>query len=319
MTAVKGASFVLHAGEVLALVGESGSGKSSLARALAGLLPPSSGEILLGSEPVARLAGQRRPEQRRRLQLIFQNPDASLNPRRRVGAILASALRSFEGRRPKRLEARIAQALSEVRLPATYRDRFPDQLSGGERQRVAIARALIVDPEVLVCDEVLSALDVSVQAAILDLLRELCRNRNLAVLFISHDLAVVRSIAQRILVMFRGEIMSSTTAEGLLTPPLHPYVHELLSAIPGERIARPPPPFAHGGSGADGGCPFVIRCPVAIPRICRGIPPPLRGDGLRCHHEPAELRRLLPIEEGAESASPVHSVPRSLSFGMSAP
>jgi ABC-type oligopeptide transport system ATPase subunit len=131
--------------------------------------------------------------------------------------------------------------LAEVRLPESCLDRFPDQLSGGERQRVAIARGLIVDPQLLICDEVLSALDVSVQAGILDLLRGLCRERNLAILFVSHDLAVVRAIAERIVVLHRGRIVTTTTADSLLTPPLHPYVHELLSALPGESVVGAPP------------------------------------------------------------------------------
>jgi ABC-type glutathione transport system ATPase component len=181
-------------------------------------------------------AAKRTPAQRRTLQLVFQNPDASLNPRRRVGRILGDALLSFERLPRAEIRRRVARVLAEVKLPESYVERFPDQLSGGERQRVAIARGLIVGPDVLICDEVLSALDVSVQAGILELLRGLCRTHNLAILFISHDLAVVRAVADRIIVLRGGRIVTATTAAELLTPPLHPYLHELLSALPGENV-----------------------------------------------------------------------------------
>lgn len=242
VVAVADASFAVKPGEILAVVGESGSGKSTLAKAIAGLVPASAGRLRLDGEELRFRAAGRSPRQRRKLQLVFQNPDSSLNPRRRVGRILADALRSFERLPRAEAEQRVRQILSEVRLPESYATRFPDQLSGGERQRVAIARGLIVDPDVLICDEVLSALDVSVQAGILDLLRGLCRKRNLAILFISHDMAVVRAIAERIIVLYRGRIQTTTTAADLLTPPFHPYLRELLSALPGECVVEAPPP-----------------------------------------------------------------------------
>jgi peptide/nickel transport system ATP-binding protein len=235
IVAVARVTLKLPRGDVLAIVGESGSGKSTLAKSIAGLIPSRSGTILLEGEMLKPDVGSRTAHERRQIQLIFQNPDASLNPRRTVGGILSDALHSFVRLGRKETAERVARALDEVRLPASYIVRYPKQLSGGERQRVAIARALIVDPAILICDEVLSALDVSVQAGILDLLRELRSRRGLSILFISHDLSVVRSLATQIAVFYRGEIVALTTSAELLSPPFHPYLHTLLEAIPGEK------------------------------------------------------------------------------------
>ena len=235
IVAVAGVTLELPRGDVLAIVGESGSGKSTLAKSIAGLVPARSGTILLEGTMLEPDVGSRTAQERRQIQLIFQNPDASLNPRRTVGGILSDALHSFVRLGRKETADRVARALDEVRLPVSYIARYPKQLSGGERQRVAIARALIVDPAILICDEVLSALDVSVQAGILDLLRELRSRRGLSILFISHDLSVVRSLATQIAVFYRGEIVASTTSAELLSPPFHPYLRKLLEAIPGEK------------------------------------------------------------------------------------
>jgi peptide/nickel transport system ATP-binding protein len=239
IVAIPKLSLELRSGDVLAIVGESGSGKSTLAKAIAGLVPASAGAISLGESKLAFDVAYRTPEQRRRIQLVFQNPDASLNPRRRIGSILSDAVRSFEGRRPADLQERMGLALDEVKLPRNYAKRYPGQLSGGERQRVAIARALIVDPTILICDEVLSALDVSVQANILQLLRDLRSRRGLSILFISHDLSVVRSIATRIAVVYCGEIVATRPPADLLEQPMHPYLHQLLASLPGESIVPP--------------------------------------------------------------------------------
>ncbi len=273
IVAVSGASLALPRGDVLAIVGESGSGKSTLAKSIAGLIPSRSGAILLEGTRLEPDIGCRSSQQRRQIQLVFQNPDASLNPRRTIAGILSDALRSFVPLGRAEARKRVERALDEVRLPTSYIDRYPNQLSGGERQRVAIARALIVDPEILICDEVLSALDVSVQAGILDLLREFRSRRGLSILFISHDLSVVRSLATRIAVFYRGEIVAWTTSADLLSPPIHPYLRALLAAIPGEvALANEQPTqrsgergvhseSVHSESGNVRTLPFGLRAP----------------------------------------------------------
>ena len=292
--ALTGATLDLHPGEILAVVGESGSGKSTLAKAIAGLLPGFSGQLALDGELLAPATSHRTGEQRHALQFVFQNPDASLNPRRRIGQILADALRAARPGLPAiQRDAAIAEALAEVRLPASHAARYPDQLSGGERQRVALARALIVNPKVLICDEVLSALDVSVQAGILALLEGLCRDRNLAILFISHDLSVVRHLAHRVIVLYRGRIMAELAVQRLLDPPHHPYVFQLLAASQGQQLQQAvtmlPSP----------GCSFAPSCPVRIDNLCdHQLPPWSAGvDRLRCHHSKADLAKLLSLQK----------------------
>ena len=292
--ALNDAALDLHRGEILAVVGESGSGKSTLAKAIAGLLPGLSGQLSLDGVPLAPSVGRRTTDQRRKLQFVFQNPDASLNPRRRVGQILADALRAAEPRLSTAQKAAvIASGLAEVRLPESHAARYPDQLSGGERQRVALARALIANPEVLICDEVLSALDVSVQAGILTLLDGLCHDRNLAILFISHDLSVVRHLAHRVIVLYRGQIMAELAAHRLMEPPHHPYVFQLLAASQGQQTlqvaAMLPGP----------GCPFTPACPVRIVPRCERHPPAWSEgiDRFRCHHSPSDLADMLSIRE----------------------
>lgn len=290
---VEGVDLSLQRGRMVSLVGESGSGKSTIAKAIAGLLTPLDGRIQLEGESLLPRVGDRTPEQRRRISLVFQNPDASLNPRHRVGRILTGALASFE-----RLPLRVAQersiaALADVRLPASYLDRFPDQLSGGERQRVAIARALIVDPEVLICDEILSALDVSVQASILDLLQRLRREKSLTVLFISHDLAVVRSVTDEICVLYAGRVIASGEVETVLQIPRHPYVNHLLDSLPGRIRTSSPALTTRHSMIARPACPFAPRCPVRIEGTCENEQPPERSIAgsahFMCHQTPARL------------------------------
>ena len=226
-------------GETFALVGESGSGKSTVARAVSGLLAPKDGKIRFEGKDLPGLVTERSDDLRRRIQYIFQNPDASLNPRARIRTILARPLELFTDFGRAAIERKVIAALEDVRLDASYASRFPDQLSGGERQRVAIARALVADPRLLLCDEILSALDVSVQANVLSLLQRLRSEHNLSMLFISHDLAVVRSLADRVGVLFRGRLMEVGTVEDIFKPPFHPYTHELLMAVPSiNRTAR---------------------------------------------------------------------------------
>jgi len=270
LRAVDGVSFAVRSGETLALVGESGCGKSTVARLIVGLYAPSAGRIAFRG---------------RRMQMIFQDPYASLNPRWRVTKIVAEPLRSLNLRSKKEIQTRVAELLTQVGLSPEDGDKYPHEFSGGQRQRISIARALAGEPDLLVCDEPTSALDVSVQAQILNLMAELQSRLGLTYLVISHNLAVVSQIADRVGVMYLGRIVEMATAAELFTRPRHPYTRMLLDAVPdldmsgkarvpvaGE-VPNPlaPPP----------GCAFHPRCPHANQR-CRAERPALTGD-VACH------------------------------------
>jgi len=232
---VQAVSFTVVRGEVLGLVGESGSGKSTILRAIAGLATPSSGRIALmrngQSELLAARSTERPLAQLRSIQLIFQNPDASLNPRHRILDLLAQPLQLY-GKVPRsQLRTKSAELLAEVRLDAATLDRMPAQLSGGERQRVAIARAFAAEPDLLLCDEITTALDVSVQAAVLKLIRDLARKHDVAAIFVSHDLAVVRAIADRIAVLRNGRVVEIGSAKNVCTQPIDPYTKSLIESV----------------------------------------------------------------------------------------
>lgn len=292
----------LRAGEVVALVGESGSGKSTIARAISGRLPPRAGLISLAGGLLAPALKSRSVEQLRQIQYIFQNPDASLNPRRRIRAILERPLDHFG---IKADEKTLEAVLENVGLHAGYLDRFPEQLSGGERQRIAIARALLVNPKLLICDEILSALDVSVQARIVELLRSLKEKHAVAMLFISHDLAVVQQLADRVAVLYRGELMQLAETETLLAAPLHPYTEMLLEAAPGlskdHYVSRPA--AMPGSKPVPGvGCPLAGRCPRQVGSVCAETRPPVQATGsgfIRCHVpvEKLAIRAVPPAEK----------------------
>ena len=230
--ALRDLSFMIGAGSCLALVGESGSGKTTAARCIAGLHRPAAGSIRLGGTQLAAHARDRSREDRRRIQLIFQDPFESLNPRHRVGQAIMRPARILRGLDRAQAERELAVLLEQVRLPSRTTTRFPAELSGGERQRVAIARALAADPVVLVCDEVTSALDVSVQAAVLDLLDDLRRRLGLAILFITHDLGVVAAIADEVVVLERGEVRERGPAGRVLATPEDDYTRALIAAVP---------------------------------------------------------------------------------------
>ncbi|HEY6431952.1 MAG TPA: oligopeptide/dipeptide ABC transporter ATP-binding protein [Acetobacteraceae bacterium] len=270
LRAVDDVSFAIPRGSTLALVGESGCGKSTVARMVVGLLPPSLGEIRFEGQPlnVARADAKLR----RRMNMIFQDPYASLNPRWRVRDIVAEPIRAFGLLQGAMIRDRVAALLEQVGLSVSDGDRYPHEFSGGQRQRISIARALSSEPEFLVCDEPTSALDVSVQAQILNLMRELQGRLGLTYLFISHNLAVVRHMADRLGVMYLGRIVEMGPGETVFRTPLHPYTRLLLDAIPDlELIGRPRTPV--GGEvpspiAPPPGCPFHPRCPLANER-CR--------------------------------------------------
>ncbi|RVG76607.1 ABC transporter ATP-binding protein [Sinorhizobium meliloti] len=295
----------LAAGEVVALVGESGSGKSTIARAISGRLPPRAGIIRLYGTALAPSLKDRSVEELRQIQYIFQNPDASLNPRRRIRSILERPLEHFGIDAD---ENRLETVLENVGLHVGYLDRFPEQLSGGERQRIAIARALLVNPKLLICDEILSALDVSVQARIVELLRSLKETQAVAMLFISHDLAVVRQLADRVAVLYRGELMQLADTDMLLGAPLHPYTEMLLKAAPGLKkdhyVSRPP--AVQGSRAVPGvGCPLAGRCPRQIGNTCVENRPPVQvtpAGIIRCHiPSEALVRHSSPARHNGQS------------------
>jgi peptide/nickel transport system ATP-binding protein len=292
---VKELSFVIKKGETFALVGESGSGKSTIARAIAGLLAPRQGIIRFEGQALPGLVARRSRELRRRIQYIFQNPDASLNPRARIGAILSRPFEFFFAPDRMTTKQKVTEALEDVRLDRSYASRYPDQLSGGERQRVAIARALIADSKLLLCDEILSGLDVSVQANVLSLLQRLRREYDLSMLFISHDLAVVRSLADRVGVLFRGQLLETGDVEDIFRPPFHPYTYELLMAVPTiKRSQRPRSgPKLNRVAAERGGCAFAGRCQWQLGTVCERETPPWREvtshHRIRCHMPVSEL------------------------------
>lgn len=293
--AVHEVSFSVTAGSTLGLVGESGSGKTTLTRAIAGLLTPRSGHIDYQGVALPGTVEERTTLQRREIQYVFQNPDASLNPRHRVADIIGRPLRVFSSMSSTERTRRVAELLDDVQLEPHHARTFPSQLSGGQCQRVAIARALAAEPQLLLCDEILTALDVSVQQRILQLLRELQRRHRLTYLFISHDLGAVQSLADDVVVLNRGELMEQGPPAQLFASPLHPYTRLLIDSIP-----RPDAPLIPDTAGTVGdsepdevgevqpgsGCVFTPRCPVRL-ELCAHVPPPqvepTPGHCARCH------------------------------------
>ena len=293
LTAVDGLDFAIERGETFGLVGESGSGKSTLARMVVGLLEPSQGQVLIDGVDLAQTRDRAvRRAVRRRIQMIFQDPFASLNPRWRVGDIIAEPVRVFRprdggtGRLGRRaIAARVDELLELVGLHSADAPKFPHEFSGGQRQRIAIARAIAAHPDFIVCDEPTSALDVSIQAQILNLMRDLQERLGLTYLLITHNLAVVRFMATRVGVMYLGRLVEIGETDALFARPRHPYTRMLLDAVPDLSMSgRPRTPI--GGEPPNPidpppGCPFHPRCPQAI-AICKSERPLFR-DNVACH------------------------------------
>ena len=288
--AVDGVTFEIREGETLGLVGESGCGKSTLARLVTQLLPVTSGKIFLGDIELTAMHGEKLRQQRRQLQMIFQDPFASLDPRMTVGDIIAEPLDNFGVVRGRARNERVQELLRIVGLNPNFNNRYPHEFSGGQRQRIGIARALALNPRIVVCDEAISALDVSIQAQIVNLLEDLQREFKLTYLFIAHDLSVVRHISDRVMVMYLGKIVEVADSTQTYSNPKHPYTKALLSAIPvpdpkiqrGRRLVELtgeiPSPL-HPPSG----CRFHTRCPIArVPTPCADTEPPLE-EKLRDH------------------------------------
>ncbi|MFN3823142.1 MAG: ABC transporter ATP-binding protein [Pseudorhodobacter sp.] len=278
LTAAADVSFDIRKGETFALVGESGSGKSTIAKMIVGLLTPSAGSIEIDGQPFDVSDAARAQAMRKRIQMIFQDPFASLNPRWHVGDIIAEPIRTFGLLRGAEVTREVARLLDVVRLTAADAGKFPHEFSGGQRQRIAIARALSSRPEFIVCDEPTSALDVSVQAQILNLMRDLQDEFGLTYLLISHDLSVVRHMATRIGVLYLGRLVEEADSRRLFTEPQHPYTRMLLDAVPdlalSGRRRTPVTGEIPNPINPPSGCAFHPRCPLAQDRCKVEIPAP---------------------------------------------
>ncbi|MCR8724400.1 ABC transporter ATP-binding protein [Frigidibacter sp. ROC022] len=292
--AVSEVSLRLSEGEVLGVVGESGCGKSTLGRALLRLIEPSSGQVLFRGRDLTALSRSEMRLARREMQIVFQDPFGALNPRHSVGRIVGEPLLVQHRMSRAERRARVAETLSLVGLDPEAADKFPHEFSGGQRQRIAIARAIVLNPKLIVADEAVSALDVSVQSQIINLIADLRRRLGLSLIFISHDLSVIRHVSDRVAVMYLGRIVETGPTEALMQEPLHPYAQALLSAIPRPGVPRPERAPLAGEvpdpSAPPPGCAFHGRCPRAMP-VCAETRPDLRTQGdtgreVACHLYP---------------------------------
>ena len=296
--AVDDATFQVERGECVGIVGESGSGKSTIARTIAGLIVPVSGTVQLDGEVLSQT--KRPPAVRRRIQMVFQDPNSSLDPRLTVGRAIAEVLEVHDLVPRDGVAARVEELLALVGLTGRA-DARPAQMSGGQRQRVAIARALAAEPDVLIADEAVSALDVSVKASIINLLRDLRERLQLTMVFISHDLAVMSSICDRVLVMYHGRIVEESPTVALFSDARHPYTQALLASIPrvGAPLGPRPDPVAElpTGSPVDPACRYAPRCPSRVEQCLHDIPLLIGGSQrVACHLAPAESTTAAPGE-----------------------
>src|SRR5438874_10507790 len=305
--AVDGVCLDIKAGETLGLVGESGCGKSTLGRAILRLTQPTSGQVLFRGQDLAGLSNSAMRERRRHLQIIFQDPYASLNPRMTVGQIVSEPIETFRLARGGARKKRVQELLEMVGLSARFLKRYPHEFSGGQRQRIGIARALAVDPDFIVADEPISALDVSIQAQIMNLMEKLRRQKNLTYLFISHDLRAIRHVSDRVAVMYLGKLVEIADAKVIYDEPLMPYTKALISAVPvpdpeieatRQRIVLEgdvPSPI-----NPPQGCRFHTRCPFAV-QACKEVVPPLAE--IKPNHFAACIR-ISPEQPHIEKVAP---------------
>ena len=291
--------FALPAGSVLGVIGESGCGKSTLARVIAGLLPAARGSVRFGGAELPARVAERSREQLRRIQIVFQSADVALNPAHSVRQILARPLKFYHGLAGAAAHRRVDALLDMVRLPAAIADRRPGELSGGQKQRVNFARALAAEPELILCDEVTSALDAVVGAAVLELLAELKRELGLSYLFISHDLSTVRAICDQVMILYFGHRLEYAHSGAMLQRPMHPYSDLLIASVPELRtgwLDSVGPTREAVPAASLAACSFFPRCAVRIPGRCDTTPPPLRplskGAEILCHHDEASLRAV---------------------------